>query len=248
MLPALETLIRLQQLDSAAEAARRRLAELPAAEEALDERIAQASSVLAAVEDRAADNLGRRRELEKEVAQVDSRLSRFDDHKASVKTNQEFTALLHEIEIARGSKDALEERILVLLEDADRIAADRAAAEQGVAAARREVDAGRSELGAERKALEAEIATLGGARDAEIAGLDAALRARYEQLLKQRRMLAVVPLDGEVCGGCHMKLRPVVTQHVRGNDSVVTCDNCQRILYAPARPAAPETGDAAQQA
>lgn len=233
MNPALETLIALQQLDSAAETARRRLNELPAAATALDERIAAAEAALSAVDQRAADNQARRHALEKEVAVIDGRLARFEEHKASVKTNQEYTALLHEIEIARGSKDALEEQILILLEEADMIAAERENARQAVDAAKHEVEAARRELATEQAALEAELGRLAEARQARAAELEPALLYRYEQLLRQRRMIAVAPLDGDVCGACHVRLRPVVTQHVRQNDQIVTCDNCQRILYAP---------------
>ena len=52
-----------------------------------------------------------RRALEKDVAVVDARLSKFEDHKAAVKTNQEYTALLHEIATAKSEKDAVEEHL-----------------------------------------------------------------------------------------------------------------------------------------
>ena len=55
--------------------------------------------------------------------------------------------------------------------------------------------------------------------------------ARYEQLLKQRRMIAVAPIDGELCTACHVRLRPAVAQQIRRNDDIVQCDSCQRILY-----------------
>lgn len=247
MLASLEQLIALQDLDSAAEAARRRLAELPAAERELDAQIAAAGNRLAEVDRELAANGEARRELEKEVAQVDGRLARFDDHKASVKTNQEFTALLHEIEMARGQKDGIEDRILALLEQADQIAAERAAAEGDLAGVTRHAEAERQTIAAERTALEAELARLASLRETQAAALDAGLRARYEQLLKQRRMVAVAALDGDVCSACNVKQRPVVTQHVRGGEEIVLCDNCQRILYArPAAPTQPEEAGAAE--
>ncbi len=242
MLPALASLIALQDLDTAADVTRRRLAELPATLQQIDRATSAASAAVEAVKRDLAANGEARRDLEKQVAVIDGRLSRFEEHKAAVKTNQEFTALLHEIEVARGGKDGLEDQILGLLEDADRLSAAIADAEQTLARVKAEGESTRGALDAEKAALERDLARLAAERTRELAGVDAPVVARYEQLLKQRRMVAVAPLQGEVCGACHVKLRPAVAQQVRRNDDIVTCDSCQRILYAPAKP---EAADAA---
>jgi predicted nucleic acid-binding Zn-ribbon protein len=238
MIAQLASLIALQQLDTAAEAARRRLGEIPSAEQSLDARVTVAAQHLDATKARLAANQHARRELEKQVAQVDSRLSRFEDHKAAVKTNQEFTALLHEIATAKGEKDTVEEQILVLLEEADGIAADIKDAERGLADARRDAESGRAGLSTERQTLDAELARLNSERGREMAAVEKPVLVRYEQLLKQRRMVAVAPIEGERCTACHVRLRPAVAQQVRRNDGIVACDSCQRILFfVPKEPA-----------
>jgi len=236
MLPALDSLIALQLLDSAADGARRRLAELPAAEQALSARAAEAAAALDAVAARIAANNEERRALEKNVAVIDSRLARFEEHKAAVKTNQEYTALLHEIAGARAEKDALEEQILVLLEAADGLAVERTAAEAAVSTAKREADAGRTTLAAEQQALDAELARLAADRATRAAAVEARHLVTYDQLLKGRRGLAVARLAGEMCTACHVRLRPHIAQMIRRNDSILQCESCQRILYfeAPA--------------
>lgn len=238
MLPALASLIALQELDTAAEAIRRRLTELPASELRMDRLLSDATAKLDRVKGRLAENNQARRELEKRVAMVDSRLARFDDHKAAVKTNQEFTALLHEIETAKAEKDAIEEQIIVLMEDADQIGAEIKQADQALAEARADAEQTRAALRTEQASLEADLAALTGKRRQQTMGVDAQLLAKYEQLLKQRKMLAVTSLANDVCSACHVRLRPAVTQQVRRNSDIVTCDSCQRILYAP--PAAPD--------
>jgi predicted nucleic acid-binding Zn-ribbon protein len=61
--------------------------------------------------------------------------------------------------------------------------------------------------------------------------VDAPVLARYEQLLKQRRGLAVARMTGEMCAACHVRLRPHIAQIVRRNDEILACESCQRILY-----------------
>ena len=238
MLQALTALIALQTLDSAADAARRRLSDFPAAEQELAAKVAAAAAEVEAAKTAATANQTSRRALEKDVAGVDARLAKFDDHKAAVKTNHEYTALLHEISTAKTDKDALEEKILVLMDEADGLAASVKRAESALAAIKKESDAARAAMAAERGGLDAELARLAGERAREAAGVDASVLAKYEQLLKGRRGIAVARMDGEICTACHVRLRPHVTQQVRRNDSIVQCDSCQRILYFTAPAAA----------
>jgi predicted nucleic acid-binding Zn-ribbon protein len=241
VLPVLETLIALQSLDTAAETARRRLAELPAAEQALDRRAAAATAAVEAAKAALTANQHERRDLEKQVAGVDTRLARFDDHRAAVKTNQEYTALLHEIATAKSEKDAIEEQILGLMEAGDGLQAAVKDAEQAAVQVRTESDEARRALGAERRDLDAEIARLTDEKRQASAGVDKAVLARYEQLLKQRKMLAVAEMQGDLCAACHVRLRPAITQQVRRGTELVACDSCQRILFAKPAPATETT-------
>jgi len=231
VIPALQALVALQQLDSAADAARRRQAELPATEAAAAAEVERATAAIDAAKAKLADNQTKRRALEREVAGVDSRLSRFNDHRAAVKTNQAYTALLHEIDTAKAEKDGIEEKILVLMEEADALAAEVRAAEAALAGARKAADRTRADVAAESKALDEEVARLSGARKGEVAALDATLLARYEQLLKGRKGVAVAAMKGETCSACFVRLRPHVAQQIRRNDEIHECESCNRILY-----------------
>ena len=137
MSPLLTALVALQRLDTAADIARRRLAELPAAERQADDTVAAAAAGEREADEAVTANQQARRALEKDVSQIDTRLARFDEHKAAVKTNHEYTALLHEITTAKQEKDQLEEKILLLLEAADELAATKREAERLTAEARK---------------------------------------------------------------------------------------------------------------
>ena len=233
MQPLLASLVALQQLDTAADAIRRRLAEMPLAEQAIDREIAGANAALEHATAALAANAHERRELEKQVAAVDTRLSRFDDHKAAVKTNQEYTALLHEISTAKAEKNGIEEQILGLMEVAETLSADVQAATRTVADVKAKGEGERAKLSAERATQDAELARLKAERAAAAAPIDAGTLARYEKILSQRKMLAVAAIAGELCTACHVRLRPAVVQVIRRNAEIVTCDSCQRILVAP---------------
>jgi predicted nucleic acid-binding Zn-ribbon protein len=243
MIPALEALIELQALDTAADTARRRLAELPAAEQAIAQRLDAAATAADGVKTRLQENQQARRLLDKDVAGVDVRLARFEDHKAAVKTNQEYTALLHEIATAKSEKEAIEDRILQLMEDADGLAAELKAVEADLAQKKRDGDSERAALARERGTLEAEVHRLMDHRTRKVRETTPAVFAKYDQILKSRRGLAVVQMLGEICAACHVRLRPQVAQLIRRNEEIVQCESCQRILYYRAdQPQATGTG------
>jgi predicted nucleic acid-binding Zn-ribbon protein len=112
----LERLIALQRLDTAAEAARKKLADEPERDKAFDTRLEAARQRLAAAKDLLAENQNARRTTEKEVAVHQGRLSKFREQAMAVKTNQEYHAIQHEIAHAQAEikkhEDAMLERML----------------------------------------------------------------------------------------------------------------------------------------
>ncbi len=231
MSPALIALTALQALDSAADVARKRLAELPAAEQAIRARVAAAKAAGDAVKARIQENATGRRALEKDIAAVDTRLAKFDDHKAAVKTNHEYTALLHEIATAKAEKDAIEERLLLLMDAADGLNVELKASDAAVKEEQAKGDAALAALGQEKQSLEQELTRLASERTRAAAGAEPRILALYEQLIKGRRGVAIAPIQGELCTACHVRQRPHVLQQVRRNDSIVQCESCQRIMY-----------------
>jgi len=231
MLPALSVLIALQALDSALEAARKRLADFPAAEKGSLQQVAAATAGLDLAKTAFNDSAAARKLVEKDVAGVDARLARFEEHKAAVKTNEQFHALQHEMEMGKEEKAALEERVLVLMMDADTLAAAVKAAEGVLAGANAALTAMKAEHAKDRAVLEADIAKLLDERAATTPGVDKATLAKYETLLKGRKGIAISAMLNGGCTVCHMALRPAVQAQVKRNDALNTCENCQRILY-----------------
>lgn len=241
MSPALTALTALQSLDSAAESARKRIADLPAAEHAIQAHLAASKAAGEAIKARIQQNGEARRALEKDIAGIDTRLARFEDHKAAVKTNHEYTALLHEISTAKSEKDAIEERLLILMDDGDGLTRELKAADAAFKEEQVKSHAALAALTQERQSLDAELGRLARERTGAAAGADARTLALYEQLLKGRRGVAIARMEGDLCSACHVRQRPHMAQQVRRNDSIVQCESCQRILFfvAPAESNAP---------
>jgi uncharacterized protein len=240
MLPDLERLIKLQQLDDFVERARRTIAEHPARAQALDDRLNTARDRVAGARQRIADGQAARRTLEKELATVQARLSKFKDQLMEVKTNREYQAMQKEIEVAQQEVRAMEDRILERMVEADELAAAARQAESARAAGQTDIDRERREMEAEVARLQDELQRSGAQRDAILAELSSAVLAMYQAVAAKRRGVAVAEARNGICTICQVRLRPQVYNDILRNDTIVQCDSCQRILYSGASTPSPD--------
>jgi len=232
MFPALDSLIRLQHLETQIAEARAAIALHPQRILEADARLSDARAALDAAKKRLADNHDARRALEKDVALYQGRLSKFRDQQSAVKTNREYQALGHEIETAQHDMAAAEERVIERMVEADTVAADVKAAESAFAAQQKQVEAEKRMLADDLASFESALARATQQRADIIKALEPRLVALFEQVARVRKGTAVTTATREgLCAACHVRLRPTVFQHVRTNDEIIQCESCQRILY-----------------
>ena len=232
MSPDLERLVRLQQLDTTIDDARRRIAAHPSRIADADARLNGAQEIVESARSRVKDNQEARRTLEKDVALYQGRLSKFRDQQAAVKTNKEYQALGHEIETAQRDLGGVEEKILERMVEADSLAVDVKQAEAALGAQQKEIDAEKKALAQELAAVEESLKQATAERTTLLAGIEKKLVSLYDQVARARKGIALCAAtrDG-LCSVCHVRLRPQVFQQVRQNESIIQCDSCQRILY-----------------
>jgi hypothetical protein len=250
MSPDLERLIQLQRLESAAAEARGTIATYPQRLADADARLNASTQIVEAARQRLKDNQDARRALEKDVAVYQGRLTKFKDQLSAVKTNKEYTALQHEIATAQSDLGGVEEKVLERMLEADALAAEVKQAEAALAAQQQIIDAEKKAMGEELGTVEAALAKATAARAGVVGSIDKRVLGLFEGIAKMRKGLALCTAtrDG-LCSGCRVRLRPQVFQVVRGNDRIVQCDSCQRILYyvpppPPVEPAVVRTGPA----
>ena len=247
MHPDLERLIALQRLDTTAEAARRKLADEPEHAKVLEARLEAARQRVAAAKTALAANQAARREIEKDVAMHQSRLSKFRETAMAVKTNVEYHAVQKEIGYAQGEIKTLEDKVLERMLEADELNAALKKAESDLAAEQKAADADRKAMTAEHGELQASVERIAGERAQLVAALDKSVFAIFEQVAKKRHGVAVAEARDGICTICHVRLRPQVFNTVRRNDAITQCDSCNRVLYFAAAPSSAAASDASPQ-
>ena len=243
MHPDLEYLIHLQELDLAAERSRRRIADIPNQQAALDERLAARTAAVDGVKARTTQSQAARREVEKDLAAVQSRLSKFKNQLMEVKTNKEYQAMQKEMSVAEQEISDLETRMLERMEEADGLAIELKTAQAALAAEQAAITRERQALDDERAAAAGELERAGGERARISAAISPEALALFERLAHGRRGVAMAEARDGLCTVCHVRLRPQVFNEARRNAGIVQCDSCARILYfvpAPSAAAPPQ--------
>jgi predicted nucleic acid-binding Zn-ribbon protein len=237
MSPDIERVIALQRLDSAVLDAERRLAEEPEREKGFEARLESAREQLASAKHRLTENQNARREVEKDVAIQQARLSKFRGQLMDVKTNREYQAIQHEIEIAQNEVKALEEKILERMIEADDLTAVHKRADAALAAEQKAVETDRRKMLEENGDLKAALERISAERLTLVAAIDKKLLAIFELVARKRNGIAVAEARDGICTICHVRLRPQVFNTVLRNDQIIQCDTCNRILYSTPKPA-----------
>src|SRR5206468_3003031 len=131
---------------------------------------------------------------------------------------------------------------LLILQDRDRkisrlrselanIGPERQALAAKTASSQAALDAAKERIKQIESDRKKELAAPEADRDQLAAAVDESVLPRYERLRKSKGENVVVGVAHGVCGGCHMKLQRQVIVTCQGNQEIVACPNCGRILY-----------------
>ena len=246
MLPDLERLIQLQEIESKAAVAAKAIAEAPGRIAALDALLKGATLALDSAKHALAENKTRRGLIDKDLASAQQRQDKYKDQVMAVKTNEQLHAMQHQIKAVADEIGVHEEKVLVSMMEADEVNATIQTAEAALKAAQAKVGTERAAVEADVKVQQGVVTECATARTTLVATLnDKGLLDTFGRIAKVRGT-AVARAEGERCTVCQVRLRPAVFVQVLKNDQIMQCDSCNRILYfiapvvAPAAPAAPD--------
>ncbi|MEE8177647.1 MAG: C4-type zinc ribbon domain-containing protein, partial [Acidobacteriota bacterium] len=178
-----------------------------------------------------AGNQQSRRKRENEIAALREKISRYRNQMLDVKTNEQYRALLHEIEFHETEIRKLEDEILAemiasesleksLRESEQTLAEERARAQQEITAAEKQ----QQEEGGKLSDVQAR-------RETAQQRLTADVYARYQRIATLRKGLAVATASDGTCQACYVLLRPQAYNEIKTNQQILVCESCNRILY-----------------
>lgn len=231
--PLLEKLLILQDRDSKRLGLEAQIKATPVEITAVEQKIASEKAAIETARLGLMQLETSKKLIETEIGSAEAKLAKYKTQQVQVRKNDEFQALGHEIETTQAAIAELEGKELEVMYQIDEAKKKFTAAEgvlkQNIAGHETRIRTLRERgenLAAELKVAQAEVAT---AR--EPVG-EPTLRV-YDRLAT-RHMPVCVPVKGNTCGGCHLKVSSEVESALRGKGDptkLTTCDQCGRIVW-----------------
>jgi len=229
--PELEQLLVLQDRQQKIKQIQTEVETLPLQKKSLEAQLAASVAGVEVLKQKARRVEMDRKKLELDVGTRAESISRLKTQQYQTRKNDEFQAIGHEIERYENEIRKIEDEELELMIEADKLKADLGVEEKKAATVKESIARQTAALDAKSKTLGSRLEELTKER-AEIAGkIDEDLLGRFERLFKSKGDAVVVPLEHEVCTGCHMKVTTQTAHRAKAGKEIVSCDNCGRILY-----------------
>lgn len=213
---------------------RRRLAEIEAAL-GESQTVRQARADLSAAEADLHRWQTRQRDLDLEITGLGAKIAEIENqlYSGRIRNPKELSDLQAESaalsRLRRTREDELLEAMLNVEDQTEAVAAARRKLAEVEAAAL----ASQASLRAEAAQIETRLQALEGEREMQLMAISAADLATYEALRQRKRGQAVALVEDRACSACGVAPSSSRLQQVRQSEALTTCDNCERILYAP---------------
>lgn len=226
----LHVLMSIAKLDAAINDCRTELARLPAQVEKRQKSLSGIESHEAEAKSNLDELAKERRTLEQALEDNANKVTKYKTQLMEVKTNKEYTAMLHEIEHIENDTGEKEERLLILMDELDQRTDENTQENEEGAKVKKELKEEQARLETRVKELEAEVERLQSEKPKLLHELNARIKKRYERLLSKLGDFAVTNIEGETCQGCFTRIPPQTAVEVRKNEQLITCEGCGRML------------------
>ena len=240
MLPDIDKLLELQIADKEIRRLQDEVAALPKRTAVIEQKLAGTKAHLEKVRVAAKSDEANRKKFEANIKDLQGKISKYRDQSLDVKTNDQYKALLHEIQFAEEEIRLNEDRILEVMVSVDTREKEVKAAEAELKAETAEIEKEKEEA---RKVTAEDQKKLGdwnAKRDVLRQATSEDLLRHYERVMKFRGS-GLAEVRDQKCMGCQVMLRPQIYNEVRIGEKIVICDSCQRIYYyIPANEVKPE--------
>jgi predicted nucleic acid-binding Zn-ribbon protein len=239
MNPELTHLRELQELDRESLRLKQEIVALPGRVAAIEQKLASARSRKQHAEDALKAGEAARRRQESQIQDLRQKISKYRDQMLEVKTNEQYRALVHEVEFAESEIRASEDRILELLVDAEDKEKQLKGADAELKAETAEIEKEKAEARVRTQEDERLLAAAEQRRKELRAAVSEDVLRHYDRVAQLRGTGLADAVDHR-CSACQVLLRPQVWNDIRSMGQVVYCDSCQRVLvYDAARQTPP---------
>jgi uncharacterized protein len=230
--PDLRNLIALQDLELRITGLQKQVSDIPNAIRSFENELHRIREEHEGSVARSKELANRRRTFEGQVDLNRNKLSRLKDQLMAVKTNKEYTAMLHEIQLAEEQIRSEEDKILEIMEETENKEKDLKGAEREMQKRSAELQESIRKTNESAPLLESELEKLRQEKTLMESKIGADLLSRYRRIADARKGVALAEAKDELCSACHVRIRPQMYADLLRTNNIHACDSCSRILFS----------------
>ena len=228
----LSQLIALQNIDTTIRRLQAELEAIPQRRAEIEKEFDQRAFEIRALEARRDQARHERARLEVEILEQRTRAERADRNLMSSKKQDEYTAAIREADAARKQIAAFETQVLEQMEIFEQAEKDLKERAPEVETLGTEMAERFAAFDQQTRTQADEVAAFRAERERLLNTLPKSMSSLYNRISARiRDGIAMAEARNGACSACLMALRPQIMAQVRRGEEVITCDNCNRILY-----------------
>ncbi|MEP6923552.1 MAG: C4-type zinc ribbon domain-containing protein [Pyrinomonadaceae bacterium] len=232
----LDKLVALQKSDTEIKKLKKAIETVEQRRAAIEQEFEARAFEIRALEKKRATANAEKLHLDNELAEANLKLERAENNLKQSQNQKQYEAAMREKGVFQKQISDLETESLEkgeTIEETDKILSARA---DEIANLEAERAASLKNFEKQTEGEKAQLASQQQKREKAFATLPKNLAATYDRLVQRiRDGVAVAEVKNGACGSCSMKLRPQMVVDIKVGKQILTCENCNRILYiAPA--------------
>jgi predicted nucleic acid-binding Zn-ribbon protein len=228
----LAQLIALQKTDTNIRRLQAEIESIPERRVEIEKEFDQRAFEIRGLEERRDAAFHLRASLEKEIFEQKQRTERAEKNLMAAKKPDEYTAAIREADAARKQISTFETQVLEQMEAFENAEKELSERAPEVEKLKVDMEARLAAFDEQVKRQQQELEALRSDRERMMKELPKPMAALFHRISARiRDGVAVARARNGACTACFMALRPQIMADVRRGDEVITCDNCNRILY-----------------
>ncbi len=170
------------------------------------------------------------KKVEAAIKEKEEHIRKLQGQSSMVRKNDEYRALMNEIEAIKKGIGELETRQLELMERIQENKAKVKDIETKLKEKEKQAAEEIKDLGEVEAKVKNEISKFTSERSKHLGDLEKSALSIYERLLAKGSGTPVAEVKDTICSNCHLKLTPHTNNQAK-KDLITQCDNCSHIIY-----------------
>ncbi len=226
----MKILIKLQEIDTKISEILKKKKQIPEKIQDIQRKIKNMDEEIKSKEKLRDKERDKIKSLEKRIEEEKIKLDGYKKRQYQVKTNEEYSAIVKEIEFSQQKVDVLEMDIIMAYDALEKKDKTLKKEMENVRNQQKSLRQEMERLSQEYKNIDNEIPIMEDKKKQVAVHIDNTLLKRYERLRKARNGIAVAVIEQPICSGCFAHIPPQHFANVKRGDKLYTCESCGRFL------------------